>query len=118
MRGGFVACLAASNPPASRLESAAAHLRWHAGDLSLHRLGGLQIACLADDVHGPTVEIGSGRLLLGHGAAAEPLEQPLQRARFVRIESDRQHLRAIRDRTGEVPLLYRRVGDELSLTTE
>lgn len=118
MRGGFVACLAASGPAASRLESAAVCLRWHVGEPCVHRHGGLQVACLVDDVHGPTVEISAGRLLLGHGASPEPLEMLERRDRFVGVESDGRSLRAIRDPMGEVPLFYRRVGDEFWLATE
>ena len=68
--------------------------------------------------HGPTVEIRAGRLLLCHGAAPEPLELLERRDRFVGIESDGRDLRAIRDRMGEVPLFYRRIGDEFWLATE
>ena len=118
MRGGFVACLAASGPTASRLESAFAGLKWHRGEPSFHRHGGLQIACLVDDAHGPTLEVSAGRLLLCHGAPPEPLELLERRDRFVGLESDGLSLRAIRDRMGEVPLFYRRLGDELWLTTE
>jgi asparagine synthase (glutamine-hydrolysing) len=84
----------------------------------VHRHGGLQIACLADDVHGPMVEIAGGRLLLCHGGPPEPLELLERRDRFVGIESDGTALRAIRDPMGEVPLFYRRVGDEFWLATE
>ncbi len=118
MRGGFVACLAASGPTATRLESAVAGLKWHQGEASYHRHGGLQIACLVDDAHGPTVEVSGGRLLLCHGAPPEPLELLERRDRFVGLESDGLSLRAIRDRMGEVPLFYRRLGDELWLSTE
>ena len=119
MRGGFVACLAAAPPASSRLESAAAHLRWHVGEPAFHRRGGMQVACLVDDAHGPWVEINDGRLLLCHGAQPEPLEMlAQQRDRFVGLESDGLRLRTIRDRMGEVPLFYRRVGDEFWLATE
>jgi asparagine synthase (glutamine-hydrolysing) len=118
MRGGFVACLAATGPTASRLESAAACLRWHSGEPVFHRHGRLQIACLADDLHGPSVEISGGRLLLCHGAPPEPLELLERRDRFVGVESDGLRLSAIRDRMGEVPLFYRRVGDQFWLATE
>src|SRR4051812_39370457 len=118
MHGGFVACLASPVPSAARLESVAAHLRWHGGEPSVHRHGGLQIACLADDEHGPMIEISGSRLLLCHGGPPEPLELLERRARFVGIESDGIPLRAIRDPLGEVPLFYRRVGDEFWLATE
>jgi asparagine synthase (glutamine-hydrolysing) len=118
MRGGFVACLAPSTVATARLESAAGHLRWHVGAPSLHRHGRLQIICLADKVHGPTVEIGGGRLLLCHGGPPEPVEALKRRDRFVGLESDGVALTAIRDPMGEVPLFYRRVDDELWLATE
>jgi hypothetical protein len=118
MRGGFVACLASTDPSESRLESVVARLRWHAGELSTHRHGGLQIACLADDVHGPTVEISGGTLVLCHGAPPERLERLERHDRFAGIESNGESLRAIRDPMGEVPLFYRRVGDEFWLGTE
>ncbi len=118
MRGGFVACLRPSGPHASRLETAVSSLKWHTGDPSVHRLGGLEVACLADPLHGPAVEVRNGRLLLCHGGPAEPLDRLERRPRFVGIESDGSRLRAIRDRMGEVPLFYRRVGDELWLATE
>src|SRR4051812_36214210 len=118
MRGGFVARLASPGRPASRLESLAAHLRWHLGEPSVHMHGGLQIACLADHIHGPMVELSGGRLLLCHGGPPEPLELLEKRDRFVGIESDGTTLRAIRDPMGEVPLFYRRVDDELWFATE
>ena len=118
MRGGFVACLAASNSTASRLEAAASFLKWHTGEPSFHHHRGFQIACLTDDVHGPCVEFHDGRLLLCHGAQPQPLDQLERCDRFVGVESDGSSLRAIRDPMGEVPLYYRRVGEELWLATE
>jgi asparagine synthase (glutamine-hydrolysing) len=118
MRGGFVACLAASGSSASRLESVAAYLKWHAGKPSVHRHGALQIACLADDIHGPMIETSGSRLLLCHGGPPEQLELLKRHDRFVGIESDGTTLRAIRDPMGEVPLFYRRVDDEFWLATE
>ena len=118
MRGGFVACLAPSGPSASRLS------RWRptSGGTSaslpcIVTADCRSPACL-DDVHGPMVEIGAGRLLLCHGGPPEPLELLERRDRFVGIESDGLSLRAIRDPMGEVPLFYRRVGDEFWLATE
>ena len=118
MRGGFVACLAASDSTTSRLEAAVSCLKWHAGEPAFHRHGGFQIACLADDVHGPGVEVHDGRLLLCSrrpAAAARAARAPrsVRRRRIGRVG-----LRAIRDPMGEVPLFYRRVGDEFWLATE
>src|SRR5882724_5896688 len=98
MRGGFVACLAESGIPASRLETAVTGLKWHVGEPSFHRHGGLQAACLVDDAHGPSVEVSGGRLLLCHGAPPETLETLSRHDRFVGVESDGISLRAIRDR--------------------
>ncbi len=119
MRGGFVVCLGSGDRVPRRLEAAVTALRWHAGEPCTRRHGGLHAAWLADELHGPTVEISAGRLLLCHGAPPEPLEVLERRGdRFVGLESDGVSLRAIRDRMGEVPLFYRAVGDELWLATE
>lgn len=118
MRGGFVACLAPAGDVSTRVESAAACLRWHVGEPSFLRHGGLHIASLVDDLHGPTVAIRNGQLLLGHGAQPEPLELLASRDRFVGIESNGRSLRAIRDPMGEVPLFYRRIADEFWLASE
>ena len=118
MRGGFVACLGGSARADARLEMAVSRMRWHTGEPSAHRLGGFQVVCLVDAAHGPTVEIGNGRLRLCHGGPAEPLEELVQRDRFVGVESDGRSLRAARDPMGEVPLFYRRLGDELWLASE
>ena len=118
MRGGFVACLTASKLPTTRLEAALSGLRWRAGEPSFHRHGGFQVACLVDDAHGPEVEIRAGKLLLAHGAPVESLDLLEQRDRFVGVGSDGLGLSAIRDPMGEVPLFYRRVGDEFWLATE
>lgn len=118
MRGGFVACLTPSGRRASRLEAVASSLKWHGGELSFHRLCDLEVACFADGLHGPAVEIRNGRLLLCHGAPPEPLELLEGHDRFAGLEFDGSSLRAIRDPMGEVPLFYRRNGDEFWLATE
>lgn len=119
MRGGFVACLTSSGHGRDpRLDVAVEALRWHRGAPSFHRHGQLQIACLVDSDHGPTVEIGDGILRLAHGSPAEPLDTLRARDRFVGVESDGQTLRAVRDPMGEVPLFYRRIGGEFWLATE
>ena len=117
MWGGFVACLGPGQT-AARVESAASHLKWHRGEVACHRHGALHVACLASELHGPNVEVGAGRLLLCHGASARPLEALKRSDRFAALESDGASLRAIRDPMGEVPLFYRRAGDELWLATE
>src|SRR5689334_18374069 len=117
MRGGFVACLAPAGAVGTRLERAAAALRWHTGSLSIHRHGDLEIHCLTDMDHGPHVQVVGGILVLGHGVQAQPVALVQDAERFVALESDGRSMRLIRDPMGEVPLFYRRVRDEFWFAT-
>lgn len=118
MRGGFVACLGTQPPEASRVEAAAAALRWHRGEAAAFRHGRLVVAALVDREHGPFVAIDGDRLLLAHGAPPEPLDELTRHDRYAGLESDGRGFRAIRDPMGEVPLFRRVVGEELWLATE
>jgi asparagine synthase (glutamine-hydrolysing) len=111
-----VACLGGD---ASALDRAAAGLRWHRGRPRRHHWQGLEIVALEDDVEGPWVEVGAGRLRLTHGAGPAPLAQ-LQRtgSRFVALDWDGRQLQVARDPMGLAPVFYRVLGDALWLATE
>ena len=119
MRGGLVLCLRAAGEPTVSLDGPVSQLRWHRGSAEEHSSGRLQIASLVDGRDGPFVELAGGRTLVTHGVPPERVESMQENpGRFVGIEWDGQTFSVIRDPMGEVPLFYRRVGDELWFSTE
>ena len=117
MRGGFVACIGASQPV---LEHAVQHLRWHHGAPMRLAANGLLIAANVDAVEGPTLVTRAGTQLVVHGSggATSIAQLHLSATRFAAVQWDGHVLHATRDPFGLAPLFYRLVDGAAWLASE